>query len=86
MLVYMRNPQNRIDSDISYVSAAVRQLRPKLSPMKHLVWHLLKADRVPAAIVMILLLAATLGSSRVHAQQTEPSLPLSQRFTINLAS
>jgi beta-galactosidase len=86
MLVYVRTPQNRINSDVSYVSAAVRQLRPKLSPMKHLFSHLLKADRVPAAIVIILLLAATLGSGRVHAQQTEPSLPLSQRFTINLAS
>jgi hypothetical protein len=86
MLVYMRTPQNRIDSDVSYVPAAVRQLRPKLSPMEHLASHLLKADRVPTAIVMILLLAATLCSSRVHAQQTEPSLPLSQRFMINLAA
>jgi beta-galactosidase len=85
MLVYMRTPQNRMDSNVLYVSAAVRQLRLRLSPMKHLVAHRLKADRVPAAIVMIFF-AATLCSRMVHAQQVETSLPLSQRFTINLAA
>ena len=36
--------------------------------------------------MLLLLLSAAFGSILAGAQQTEPSLPLSQRLTINLAS
>lgn len=41
---------------------------------------------IPAASALILLLLATLGFRSAGAQQSEPSLPLSQRQTVNLSS
>ncbi len=45
----------------------------------------LKGSGMQTAIAVLLLLIAALCSSEARAQQVESSLPLSQRFTINLA-
>ncbi len=48
--------------------------------------HGFRLRGIPAAGALMLLLLATLGFRSAGAQQSEPSLPLSQRQTINLSS
>jgi beta-galactosidase len=85
MHVVFSTPQSRTSRDTLWLPGAVRQLRFGFCQLKRLVSRHLKGSGKPTAIAVLLLLFAALCSSGARAQQVEPSLPLSQRFTINLA-
>jgi beta-galactosidase len=61
------------------------QLRFNFSRPERLASYHLKATGMSTALAVLVLLCAVLCSGGARAQQVEPSLPLSQRFTINLA-
>src|SRR6202043_1645659 len=85
MHVVISTPQSRTNRDMLWLSGAVRQLRFGFCQSERLVSRHSKGSGMPTAIAVLLLLFAALCSSWARAQQVEPSIPLSQRFTINLA-
>ena len=85
MHVVIPTPQSRTTRDTLWLPGAVRQLCFGFCQLKRLVSRHSKGSGMPTAIAALLLLFAALCSSEARAQQVEPSLPLSQRFTINLA-
>src|SRR5258708_34320968 len=86
MYVVISTPQNRINRDTLWLAGAVRQLRFGFCQMGRIVSRPLKGSGMQTRIAVLLLLFATLCSSEARAQQVEPSPPLSQRFTSNLAA
>jgi beta-galactosidase len=86
MSVLVSSLQNRSNAETLEVLVVVRQLRSERVEMKPVVPRYLKGRRMPAIAAMLLFLFAILCSSLAGAQQVETSLPLSQRFTINLAA
>src|SRR5260370_5395821 len=85
MKIVTSTPQSRTNRDTLWLAGAVRQLRFGFCQLERLVSRPLKGSGMPTAIAVLLLLFAALCSSGARAQQVEASLPLSQRFTINLA-
>ncbi|MCU1248028.1 MAG: coagulation factor 5/8 type domain protein [Edaphobacter sp.] len=86
MYVVISTPQNKINRDTLWLAGVVRQLRFGFYQMGRLVSRPLKGGEKQTRIAVLLLLFAALYSSEARAQQVETSLPLSQRFTINLAA
>jgi beta-galactosidase len=85
MQIVTSTPQSRTNRDTLWLAGAVRQLRFGFCQLERLVSCPLKGSGMPTAIAVLLLLFAALCSSGARAQQVEPSLPHSQRLTINLA-
>src|SRR5260370_41568199 len=86
MYVVISTPQSGTTRDTLWLAGAVRQLRFGFCQMGRLVSRPLKGGEKQTRIAVLLLLFAAVSSSEARAQQVEPSLPLSQRSTINLAA
>jgi beta-galactosidase len=86
MHVVNSSPQNRANRDTLCLFGDVRQFRLGIYQMGRFVSRLLKGGGMQTGFAVLLFLFAALCSSEARAQQVEPSLPLSQRLTVNLAS
>ena len=87
MYVLPLNSQDRYNSDPLPSLVVARQFGSKRGRKQHPVSCFLARDRMQTGIALLLLIL-TVRSARagLRAQQVETSLPLSQRFTINLAA
>src|ERR1700720_1960788 len=86
MSVLVSSLQNRSNTETLEVLVVVGHLRSEFVEMEPLVPRSLKGRRMQAVAAMLLFLLVMLFPGLAGAQQVETSLPLSQRFTINLAA